>query len=1564
MNLLNRSVKPLMLLAILLWGPHSGVAKDATGYNRVVDLEAIHLEKPSLRSSGSRASGELNSRGLTAFDGYRQRGASSLRSDTADASAQLRIDLPEQGYYRVYAWWPQLPKDLPAASVQFRLNGQRVEFDQATGAGQWQPLGQVGVFSGSEVLIEAQPAEGAMLLDAFRLEYLGTAAAELAVASTALPLATAGSPYSTTLEATGGHPPYRWQAVHGLPAGLTLDPENGQLSGIPRDVGSFELSLQLTDAAGAQTLAQLPLEVLEESAATPPLAAPLAAGLHSPSAQPATANTSLLDEVQAMPEGTWLQVSENQFSDVWTPADLRPLNGPSNPTPSKIILAWSSFAWNHVGGNMWLYGGGHANYSGNDTYIWRAATRRWERSSLPSEIVQDDLGNWRAIDGVMAAPSSAHTYDNSVYLEQADRFMTYGGAAYNNGGAYMLDEGDNDRPTGPYVFDPAQAHPMKVGGTTGSHVQRVSPHPEVVGGNMWQNRDLEDNLPGASLPIKYVSGTTYATVENGHDVVYVTGVSGGTAQQLYKHTIRDIDDPASDTWQKVGRYWEGFTAEGAGALDAGSKVYVRTANTAFTYWDLSNPGPDNRNKRFTPQDLTGGFNASKYWGLDYSPANGAYYLWRGHSDVWRLNAPEELSPNGWTLVRESDGTSPAPDNGPGTGVLGKWKFARNLNAFIGLQDSSNGEVWIYKPLGWAPPSSSSNLPPQVSISAPSDGSEFSVGSDIVVIANASDPDGSVARLDFYAGPSKLGEDSSAPWSFTWRNAPAGSHLLTVIARDDDGASTTSEGVAVTVAGNATPSVDLTAPLAGSTYIEGDSIELAASASDADGTIASVQFFAGTILLGEDTSAPYGLEWTDAAIGSHDLLARAFDNEGASSDSAAVTIEVQDSNLSPEVTLSSPLDGSLYESGDTISLAATASDADGSIEQVDFLWGGAVLFSASTPPYQYDWHDAPAGVHSITALAIDNEGAETLSTTVNVEVRSADGSVEVVLQEDLNGYNGTRDTFLSYWHDTNAQGHRGYFKDRKSRYVALIGFNIFNSEGGPVPDGATIQSATLGLYKYSFYGYEYQLNRLLVDWQENQATWQQSNIGVPWSVPGAGGAGSDYDVNAAAHASIGWSADWLEFDLTTSVQAMSSGVSNHGWRLGAISGNGNEKKFRASEYDANSAQRPRLVINYTLGGGNLSPSVSLSTPVPDSSFVEGEIIALAASASDPDGSVASVQFFAGSSLLGEDMQPPFSIEWSGAPVGEHSLTARVFDDEGASSVSAPVVVEVLSDNAPPSVSLTEPLDGAEFYTGDSVLLTADASDPDGSVVQVDFLLNGAVLASDTSAPYSHSWADVPAGSHSLSARVVDDEGATSDSDAVTINVTSPDGSVTVTLQQGLDGYGGSADTYLSYWHPSYTQGHRSYIRDRESRYVPLVKFAIFASEGGPVPDGAIIESAVLSLYKYSSYNYSYRLNRLLVHWEEDEATWQQSSSGVPWAVAGAGGAGSDYNAGAAASASIGWSAGWLAFDITASVQEMSSGIANHGWRLGPVSGNGNTKKFHSSEFSSDPNLRPRLLIRYR
>src|SRR6185295_17085544 len=99
------------------------------------------------------------------------------------------------------------------------------------------------------------------------------------------------------------------------------------------------------------------------------------------------------------------------------------------------------------------------------------------------------------------------------------------------------------------------------------------------------------------------------------------------------------------------------------------------------------------------------------------------------------------------------------------------------------------------------PGAAANNPPTVSVTAPANGATFVQGQNITVSASASDSDGSVTSVQFFDGATPIGTDTTSPYSITWSGAGLGSHTITAVATDDDGATTTSSGVNITVSAN-------------------------------------------------------------------------------------------------------------------------------------------------------------------------------------------------------------------------------------------------------------------------------------------------------------------------------------------------------------------------------------------------------------------------------------------------------------------------------------------------------------------------------------------------------------------------------------------------------------------------------------------------------------------------------------------------------------------------------------------------------------------------------------------
>jgi hypothetical protein len=217
---------------------------------------------------------------------------------------------------------------------------------------------------------------------------------------------------------------------------------------------------------------------------------------------------------------------------------------------------------------------------------------------------------------------------------------------------------------------------------------------------------------------------------------------------------------------------------------------------------------------------------------------------------------------------------------------------------------------------------------------------------------------------------------------------AGSYQLTAIATDNDGDTTTSTPVIVTVnsATNQAPSVALTAPAGGASFTAPANITLNATASDTDGTVARVEFYRGSTLISSDTTSPYSAVWTGAAAGSYSLTARAYDDDGASRTSTAVNVTVTTATHQlPTVSLTSPIAGQSFTAPASLTMTAAASDSDGTISRVDFYVGTQLVGTDTSSPYSAAWSNVAAGSYSLTAVARDNSGGTRTSTAIAVTV---------------------------------------------------------------------------------------------------------------------------------------------------------------------------------------------------------------------------------------------------------------------------------------------------------------------------------------------------------------------------------------------------------------------------------------------------------------------------------------------------------------------------------------------------------------------------------------------------
>ncbi len=175
-----------------------------------------------------------------------------------------------------------------------------------------------------------------------------------------------------------------------------------------------------------------------------------------------------------------------------------------------------------------------------------------------------------------------------------------------------------------------------------------------------------------------------------------------------------------------------------------------------------------------------------------------------------------------------------------------------------------------------------------------------------------------------------------------------------------------------------------------------------------------------------------------------------------------------------------------------------------------------------------------------------------------------------------------------------------------------------------------------------------------------------------------------------------------------------------------------------------------------GGGNLSPTVSITQPNNRQVFEQQTLsaITLSANASDPDGTIASIQFEAN----GTNLTQGNNISWLPPAFGNYTIKVTATDDKGATATSQiAITINEKNSNQPPIVSINQPNDGQIFEqeTLSAITLSANASDTDGTIASVQFEVNNALLAQGNNI----SWTPPAFGNYTIKVTATDDKGAT-------------------------------------------------------------------------------------------------------------------------------------------------------------------------------------------------------------
>lgn len=142
-------------------------------------------------------------------------------------------------------------------------------------------------------------------------------------------------------------------------------------------------------------------------------------------------------------------------------------------------------------------------------------------------------------------------------------------------------------------------------------------------------------------------------------------------------------------------------------------------------------------------------------------------------------------------------------------IIGDWWTIPGDLGTLRYNYNGGNEIYVQLPRGEffavanvaVPPA---NSPPSITITSPTGGTIFTAPASINFNANATDTDGAVTRVDFYANGNPVGTDTTSPFGLIWSNVAAGTYNLTTKATDNAGASTTSTPITITVQSSGGP----------------------------------------------------------------------------------------------------------------------------------------------------------------------------------------------------------------------------------------------------------------------------------------------------------------------------------------------------------------------------------------------------------------------------------------------------------------------------------------------------------------------------------------------------------------------------------------------------------------------------------------------------------------------------------------------------------------------------------------------------------------------------------------
>jgi hypothetical protein len=364
--------------------------------------------------------------------------------------------------------------------------------------------------------------------------------------------------------------------------------------------------------------------------------------------------------------------------------------------------------------------------------------------------------------------------------------------------------------------------------------------------------------------------------------------------------------------------------------------------------------------------------------------------------------------------------------------------------------------------------------------------------------------------------------------------------------------------------------------------------------------------------------------------------------------------VNSSNLPPIIGLGNPGNFNVMTYPTNIALNLRAlSDPDGSVSKVEYWGDNKLIGQVTLTPWSLTWSNPAPGEHSIFTVAQDNGGLRSTSGPVYISIVPTNGAFTTLIPW------GSTWKFLDTGVSLGASWRSTSYSDSSwSNGPAQLGYGE-GDEATIVDYGPSYNTKYITTYFRKTFsppsGVQSYWLRVIRD--DGLAVFMNGNEIL-----------RDNLVSGSTPSTLALS------DITGTAEntfiATNASPTNLVGRGAVI----------AAELHQSVANSVDLSFDMELSAFvNPFPVATLTAPLANTIFVTPTNIALAATASDPYGIVARVQFFANSNSVGIISNAPYSLTWSNVPPGNYSLFAVATDDDGATNKSLNVPVFVVGPN---------------------------------------------------------------------------------------------------------------------------------------------------------------------------------------------------------------------------------------------------------------------------------------------